>query len=178
MRQALPLLLTLLVAGCSPSAAQQTPPSPSASTAPTVGSGPTTAGPSSAELSSRQPAESASAAARRLQEGIDQVRKVVAVTEDNDPNDLIGRPNGYIDAAVIYDKRATCSELGADCGATIEVWPTAEDARARSDYIQKTLKDNKMLGTEYDTLQGPMLLRVTGELKPSAAKVYAEVFTG
>jgi hypothetical protein len=39
----------------------------------------------------------------RLQAVVPSVRKVVTITEDNDPNCLIGRPNGYTDAAVIYD---------------------------------------------------------------------------
>ena len=53
----------------------------------------------------------------------------MTITEDNDPNDLIGRPSGYTDAAVVYDSEAECTELGVDCGATIEIWPSEAFAR-------------------------------------------------
>jgi hypothetical protein len=108
---------------------------------------------------------------------VPSVRKVVTLTDDNDPNDLIGRPNGYTDAAVIYDSEVQCTEMCVDCGATIEIWPSDIDATARKDYIQTTLKANQALGTEYDTLHGSVLLRVTGQVKPSRAKAYATAFT-
>jgi hypothetical protein len=38
-------------------------------------------------------------------------------------------------------------------------------------------KVNQALGTEYDTLHGSVLLRVTGRVKPSRAKAYATAFT-
>jgi hypothetical protein len=108
---------------------------------------------------------------------VPSVRKVVTITDDNDPNDLIGRPNGYTDAAVIYDSEVQCAEMGVDCGATIEIWPSDIDATARKDYIQTTLKANQALGTEYDTVHGSVLRRVTGQVEPSRAKAYATAFT-
>lgn len=100
---------------------------------------------------------------------------VVSITEDNDPNDLIGRPNGYLSAAVLYDSNASCTELGISCGATVEVWPEEAAAKARSDYIQGILKDSPAFGSEFHTLNGAVLLRVDGkQLKPSEAKPYAE----
>lgn len=116
--------------------------------------------------------------ANSIKAKVSTITKVVTITEDNDPNSKIGRPNGYTDAAVIYDKSASCSSLGADCGATIEVWPTEAEAKARSEFIQKALKDAPALGTEYHTLSGTTLLRVTGKLKPSLAKEYAAAFAG
>ena len=104
--------------------------------------------------------------------------KIVLITEDNDPNDLIGRPNGYTDAAVIYDKEASCTSLGTDCGATIEIWPSQADAQNRSNYIQGILKDTPAFGTEYHAVNGNALLRVTGKVKPSVAKGYQEAFEG
>jgi hypothetical protein len=108
---------------------------------------------------------------------VPSVRKVVRLTEDNDPNDLIGRPNGYTDAAVIYESDVQCAELGVDCGATIEIWPSEVDPAARKEYIQTTLKANQALGTEYDTVHGSALLRVTSQVKPSRAEAYATAFT-
>ena len=66
--------------------------------------------------------------------------KIVTIDENNDPNNKIGRPNGYISAAILYDSTVKCTELGTDCGAGIEVFPTAAEAQARADYIQSILK--------------------------------------
>jgi len=97
---------------------------------------------------------------------------VVTITEDNDPNNKIGRPNGYVSAAIIYDAGGECEDLGVDCGATIEVWPSAEAATERSEYIQGLQKDAPILGSEYNYLDGAALLRVSGDLKPSVAAEY------
>jgi hypothetical protein len=45
------------------------------------------------------------------------------------------------------------------------------------DDIQTTLKANQALGTEYETVHGSVLLRVTGQVKPSRAEAYATAFT-
>ncbi len=101
----------------------------------------------------------------------------VPITEDNDPNNLLGRPNGYVAATVIKDSRlADCGDdIGVDCGATVEEWPDAEAAKTRADYIAALQKDSPMLGSEYHYLDGPVLIRVSGELKPSEAKEYEAV---
>jgi len=103
---------------------------------------------------------------------------VVTITEDNDPNDKIGRPGGYVSAATLYDRGTTCSELGSECGATVEVWPDQASAKARSTFIQDALRGaNGVLGEEYHYQDGPVLLRVTGRLKPSVAKTYEAAFS-
>ena len=120
----------------------------------------------------------ASDVADQLSQAVESATEVVAITEDNDPNDLIGRPTGYVSAAVIYDEGAECDELGSDCGATVEVWRSAEEAQDRSDYIQGILEASPILGTEYNYLDGAVLLRVSGELKPSVASEYEAAFSG
>ena len=122
--------------------------------------------------------EEATASANRIKGDIASVVKVVTITEDNDPNDKIGRPGGYISAAVIYEKSVKCTDLGAGCGATIEVWASEAKAKARAAFIQKSLKDIPMLGTEYDYIRGGALLRVVGDVKPSLAKKYNAAFGG
>lgn len=78
---------------------------------------------------------------------------------------------------MLYDSRAKCSDgLGADCGATVEGWLTAADAKARAAYIEKLLKASPLLGSEYDVVQGTYLLRVTGTIKPSKEKAYSAAF--
>jgi hypothetical protein len=103
--------------------------------------------------------------------------KIVTIDENNDPNDKIGRPGGYISAAIMYDSTVKCTELGTDCGAGIEVFPTAAEAQARADYIQGILKSMPALGNEYDTVVGAALLRVSGKVKPSLATLYAAAMT-
>jgi len=110
--------------------------------------------------------------AAQIKAAVPGVKRLVTVTEDNDPNNMIGRPTGYVAAVTVYDKRVTCTSLGADCGATVEQWPTAADAKARGEYIQSILKGGTWLGSEYDYVDGVVLIRVSGALKPSQAKAY------
>lgn len=118
------------------------------------------------------------ALAQGLQASIPSITKIVTLNEDNDPNNKIGRPNGYISGAVIYDAGVECTDLGVDCGATVEVWPSAADAKARSEYIQGLQKDAPMLGSEYNYFNGAALLRVSGDIKPSVAATYQAAFEG
>lgn len=134
--------------------------------------------------STSSPKPTAQSAALVVKAQVDEVSEAIAVNEDNDPNDLIGRPNGYTAATVLVDDRAGCDttdtsstgNFGVDCGATIEQWPSDDDAQSRSDYIQELQHGNSILGSEYDTVRDNLLLRVSGDLKPSEAKEYAEVF--
>ena len=139
---------------------------------------PPSAATSAPPASTQAPANPTDATAWARQVSIDSTTKVVTVTEDNDPNNLIGRPNGYVSAAVLYDSGVECAELGTSCGGMVEVWPTAADAQRRSDYIQGILKDSPVLGTEYDTLNGAALLRIDGKVTPSVANSYAAKFKG
>jgi hypothetical protein len=122
---------------------------------------------------------SAMSAANALKGDVPTVTKVVKITEDNDPNGDLGRPGKYEQAASIYDSRAKCdSDLDVTCGAKIEVWANEDDAKARADFIQDALKGAQILGSEYDYIKGRMLLRVSGNLKPSEAKEYKTAFLG
>ncbi|UGT55180.1 hypothetical protein [Nocardia asteroides] len=126
--------------------------------------------------SSSTPPPNAAAIAEYLRNRIATIATIVTITEDNDPNNLIGRPNGYVDAAIAYDSTTTCPDLGTDCGAMVEVWPTPEAAQQRANYIASLQKASPILGTEYHHLHGPVLLRVTGGIKPSANAAYSTAF--
>lgn len=116
------------------------------------------------------PPATAQSAAESIKAVIPEATELIEVTEDNDPNNLIGRPNGYLAATVLVDSRLPkCADLGADCGVMIEQWPDQAAAQNRSDYIQSTLKSMPMLGQEWNTIRDGLLLRVAGELKPSEA---------
>ncbi|MFE5474850.1 serine/threonine-protein kinase [Nocardia sp. NPDC056541] len=123
------------------------------------------------------PSLSATAVAEKLRTAVDSIAQVVTITEDNDPNNLIGRPRGYIDAAVVYDNAVQCGAvIGVDCGATIEVWPNAEQAQRRADYIAEVHNASRIFGKEYHHLHGSVLLRVAGDMKPSDNQRYATAF--
>lgn len=137
-----------------------------------------TATPAATPTGAATPPKDAAKVANAIKKAVPRVTKVVKVTEDNDPNNLIGRPTGYVSAAIVYDSRTACSDgLGADCGASIEQWPTKADAKTRSAYIEKLLKGSPILGSEYDIVRDGFLLRVAGKLKPSQEKAYALAFT-
>ena len=123
-------------------------------------------------------AATAHSAARVLMSEVAEVTELLVLDEDNDPNDLIGRPNGYAAATVLFDSRVSCAgdEPGVDCGATIEEWPSRKAAQDRSDYIQSLQSGSSILGSEWNTVRGNLLLRVTGDMNPSDAETYAEIF--
>src|SRR5690606_9023224 len=106
---------------------------------------------------------------------VDSASGFTEYTEDNDPNDLIGRPRQYISAASISDDGAD-GDSGADAGAVIEVFASEADAQARSEYIPASLKDSPMLGFAGHRLAGVALVRVSGARKPSGNDGYAEAW--
>lgn len=166
------ILASLAVAGCG-SAGDDGAAPPAVSTSSSSSAAPTTTTTTTTEA-----APDATAVATRLKAAVKSVTKVVTITEDNDPNDKIGRPGGYVSAATLYDKGVSCDEIGADCGATVEVWADEASATQRSKFILETLKNaDGVLGEEYHYQNGPVLLRVTGELKPSVAKQYQAAFS-
>jgi hypothetical protein len=109
--------------------------------------------------------------AKRLEIQIPQIVDVITMTEDNDKNNLIGRPGQYDAASFMADKRLGCHAAGhydglsIDCGAKIERWPSEADAKTRMKDIQDKLKTYG-LGAEWDYVRGRLLLRLAGELKP------------
>ncbi|MFI7073484.1 hypothetical protein [Micromonospora sediminicola] len=103
-------------------------------------------------------------------------------TEDTDPNNLLGRPNGYTQRASADlpggDKEA--DKYTVDRGLVVEVWPSVADADRRAEFIQTALKNAPILGTEYHYRAGggAVLVRVSGKLKPSAAKKVESALAG
>ncbi|MDO5744130.1 MAG: hypothetical protein Q4P23_06655 [Micrococcaceae bacterium] len=157
----------LLLGGCG---AAESEPSPTDQV-------PVESGTVAAQAQSREAAEAVTAldVAKQLEGEIPTITAVTEVTEDNDANNLIGRPGQYVSAAWIADKSGVAKETGIDGGAVVEVFATADDAQTRSDYIQSVLKEGGgVFGTEYHYLKDSRLLRVSGNLKPSSAKVYEE----
>jgi serine/threonine protein kinase, bacterial len=127
----------------------------------------------------RSPA-TAQQAAETIKAAVPEVTSLITITEDNDQNNMIGRTSGYVAATVLVDSRIT---EGCDtgkpvivCGAGVEQWPDEAAAQRRADYIKTMLSSAPFLGSEYETVKGNLLLRVSGKLKPSAAQAYQAAF--
>jgi serine/threonine protein kinase len=105
----------------------------------------------------------------------------VSFTADTDPNNLLGRPNGYTSKASFTDSRIEPDDiLGAepgsvDAGGSVEVFASADAAAARQRYIQQVQRTAPFVGTEYSYLDGAVLVRVSGKLTPDQAAEYERV---
>lgn len=99
-------------------------------------------------------------------------------TAADDPNSLLGRPNGYtsktafIDARVSADKVEFQKEDAVERGGSIEVFADAAAAKGRMNYIQEVSKGAPGLLGEYDYVSGAVLVRVSRYLTPDQAKEY------
>jgi hypothetical protein len=124
-------------------------------------------------------ADEATDAAVKLEGGVSSIAKAVEITEENDPNDLIGRPGSYQSATVFYDSRIECDDdavVDVSCGAKVEVFDGNTAAEKRRDFLEVVVENMGGLVSEYDYLDGNVLLRVSGKLKPSEAEEYADAF--
>lgn len=165
---ALVALAPLLLAGCS--GGSSTPAASSSSAAP------------ASSASTPAPATPASALDTAKAVGGADVSTTYALTEDNDSNNLLGRPNGYSAAAIgvipsLDASLCDAAKSGVDCGFAVEVWPNAAAATERGQYIQ-SMKTGGALGTEYDYAKDGVLLRVSGDVKPSLASQLNDRFGG
>jgi hypothetical protein len=101
------------------------------------------------------------------------ITTVQVVTATSDPNHLLGRPGGYTSKTTFADSRITGqSGTGVSAGGEVEVFATNAQAVARARYIQRLEQAAPLLGTEYDYVVGPALLRVSGILTPAEAAKY------
>jgi hypothetical protein len=100
--------------------------------------------------------------------------------ENTDPNNLLGRPNGYTSRASFDvtggDRQG--NKATVDRGGVIEVFADATAAKTRADYIAALQKASPILGTEYHYLHGPVLVRVSGKVKPSVAAGFQAAVAG
>jgi hypothetical protein len=106
------------------------------------------------------------------------IKLSIIYTARNDPNHLLGRPNGYVSKTAFLDTLINQAQFthadqgGVDPGGSVEYLPTANLAAHRARYIQALQAGSPMFGTEYDYLDGGVLLRVSGHLVPSQAAKY------
>jgi len=103
---------------------------------------------------------------------------VIVYDETTDPNNLLGRPNGYLSKTAFKDSRCTQDDTdpgGIENGGGIEVFPDHSGAQARADYIQTIAKASPLLN-EYDYVAGNALLRLSTQLAPTQANEYKAAF--
>ncbi len=96
-----------------------------------------------------------------------------AYTAEDDPNELLGRPGGYVSKVNFIDTTIGpgSSIFDVSEGGSIEVFETNANAQSRNDYIASLIEELPIL-TEYDFLEGTVLLRVSSSLTPDEAAVY------
>lgn len=98
----------------------------------------------------------------------------LAYTAENDPNDLLGRPNGYTSKVAFTDSRIPAEDVefsdpdAIERGGSVEVFADQAGAQKRKQYIQ-TIAAELPFATEYDYVSGPILVRVSQELTPDQA---------
>ena len=109
----------------------------------------------------------ADAIIKKLEAAKIELTNGVAQTEDNDPNNLLGRPNGYTSraSADLPGGAKAGEKYSVDRGLVVEVFDS-------TDYIKGLQEESPILGTEwhYRTGDGTALVRVSGNVKPSLAK--------
>jgi hypothetical protein len=126
----------------------------------TVAAAPTS---SSTDATTEAKAVDAGAIIKKLEAAGLGLTHVAVQDEDTDPNNLIGRPNGYI-------SRASADLPGGDTdaekydtarGLVVEVFASAAGAKRRATYIEGLQQGSPILGSEYHyfTKDGTRLAR-------------------
>lgn len=107
---------------------------------------------------------------------VPNVIDISAVTEDNDPNGHLNKAGGYT-AQVYFSSDlinqddingSTVIEKGTDCGGSIEVYATVEDANSRNDYLASF--DGGIFASGSHIVVGTVLVRTSDELTASQQK--------
>jgi hypothetical protein len=101
----------------------------------------------------------------------------VAYTAENDPNDLLGRPNQYTSKVMFKDTRLNPDPMAkgfdAQNGGSIEVFEDEDDAIARATYLKNVTGSFSFLA-EYSHREGTVLLRLAHRLTPDQAAEYED----
>ncbi|MEV7042833.1 hypothetical protein [Amycolatopsis sp. NPDC051061] len=111
---------------------------------------------------------------------IPTVKLFKAYTAEDDPNQLLGRPNGYSSKTAFSDSRIKADDVefakedAVERGGSVEVFA---GAKARMDFIQSVAKGMPAVG-EYDYVKGAVLVRVSRFLTPDQAKEYQVALAG
>lgn len=103
-------------------------------------------------------------------EQVEDIREIQAVTKDKDPNQLLGKKDGYT-SCVYFSHKAISSdtiegkdivEKGTDCGGAIEVFANKESAEMRCEYLK--MFDNTYMYSGSYAIIGTMVIRTSALL--------------
>jgi hypothetical protein len=111
-------------------------------------------------------------------ETVPSVERHVRLDEADDPEGLLGAPDGYAHGVLFHDARGRCSAPDISCGAYLEAWDDHDEAAARSEEVLALQSGMPMLGSERHYVEGRFLLRVSGDLPERSARQYAEALRG
>jgi hypothetical protein len=114
------------------------------------------------------------------------VGMVVCFTDENDPNDLLNRPGGYIEKCDWADKREEQPHAKADyndpnsdfdlMGGSIETYEEPEGARSRAEELRGFEGGLLSTGYSFTPKDGKWVLRVDKELTKAQAQSYLDAF--
>lgn len=108
---------------------------------------------------------------------VPSARAGIEYTAADDPNRLLGRPNGYGSKTSFIDTRVSADAVeftmpdAIERGGSVEVFDDAAAAAARRDYIHAIGKGFPA-AVEYDYVADSVLVRVSRELTPEQAAEY------
>ena len=110
------------------------------------------------------------------------IGRVVIHDSKSDPNNLLGRPDGYKASAHFEDTTVkqiaplTEEDVDLPTGGSIEVWPDSDGARKRLDYMEKIDETmNLPQLKQYRYLHNNVLLRLEYEILPESAAQYEQI---
>ncbi|MFF1608866.1 hypothetical protein ACFVYA_13895 [Amycolatopsis sp. NPDC058278] len=127
--------------------------------------------------------KSADDVTKTLTDKIPTVKPFKTYTAEDDPNHLLGRPNGYISKTAFSDSRVKADDVeyldedAVERGGSVEVYTDEAGAKARMDFIQSIAKGMPAVG-EYDYVKNGVLVRVSRFLTPDQAKAYQAALGG
>ena len=107
---------------------------------------------------------------------VNGIMDIEAVTEQNDPNKQLNKAGGYTSqvyfSSNLIDQNSiegnTVIDKGTDCGGSIEVYKTSEDAHKRNDYLSAF--DGGILSSGSHTVYGTVVIRTSNALTATQQK--------
>lgn len=102
------------------------------------------------------------------------ITEIIYYTEETDPNELLGRPNQYVEKANWTDNRISSLQDGVQAGGSIELFLNPTNMLARKDYLESVTQIMSMT-VEYAYSNGNILLRLSHSLTPTQAQEYESI---
>jgi hypothetical protein len=105
---------------------------------------------------------------------IPTITEIGIVTEDNDPNNQLGKQGGYTGCLFFTDSNAPKTdgadaiEKGADGGGCIEIYANADDAKRRDEYLASF--DGTVFASGSHTVVGTLVVHTSSQLTASQQK--------